>query len=62
MESSDIMSKKQNAENELPRISEVYKKSIFEMLSQINDERFLCQIWTILKRHMERKGNISNGL
>lgn len=32
------------------------KQSILEMLTQIENERFLRQIWLILKHHMKREG------
>lgn len=35
---------------------EYYKQSILKMLGQIENERFLCQIWTILRCHIRRKG------
>ncbi len=33
-----------------------YKQKIISMIEQISNERFLCQIWTILKIHIEKKG------
>lgn len=32
-----------------------YKQRIISMIEQINNERFLRQIWTILKIHIEKK-------
>lgn len=37
-------------------MKEMYRNLISEMLSQISSEKFLRQIWTIMKRHLERKG------
>ncbi len=34
-----------------------YRKKIIEMTNQIEDERFLNQIRTILKRHIEKRGS-----
>lgn len=33
---------------------ENYKKEIIEMMEKVENPRFLRQIWTILKRHIER--------
>lgn len=33
-----------------------YKKAIILMLNNINNEKFLNQIWTILKLHIQNKG------
>ena len=37
-------------------MSETYRKLITEMLSGVESEKFLRQIWTIVKRHMEKEG------
>lgn len=37
-------------------MSGTYRKLIAEMLSQIESEKFLQQIWTIIKRHIEKEG------
>lgn len=34
-------------------MKEMYRNPISEMLSQISSEKFLRQIWTIMKRHVE---------
>lgn len=39
-------------------MKEMYQNLIAEMLSEITNEKFLRQIWTIMKRHMERKGEV----
>lgn len=36
-------------------MKEMYRNLIAEMLSQISSEKFLRQIWTIMKRHVERE-------
>ena len=33
-----------------------YKQKIISMIGQIESERFLRQIWTILNRHMKKGG------
>ena len=35
-----------------------YKQKIISMIEQIESERFLRQIWTILKIHIEKKGGV----
>lgn len=37
-------------------MKEQYRSSIISMLAQIENERFLRQIWTILNRHMKKCG------
>ncbi len=37
-------------------MSELLKEKIFLMLSEINDEKFLNQIRTLIKLHIEKKG------
>lgn len=39
-------------------MKEQYKSSIIAMLKQIDNERFLQQIWTILNRHMKKGGTV----
>lgn len=36
-------------------MKEMYRNLITELLSQISNEKFLRQIWTIMKRHVERE-------
>lgn len=36
---------------------EEYKKHIIRMIENINDERFLRQIYTIIVRHTRKAGN-----
>lgn len=31
-------------------------KEIIKMVEEIKNEKFLMQIWTILKRHIEKRG------
>lgn len=38
-------------------MKENYRKAILDMLSKIDSELFLQQIWTILTIHMEKRGN-----
>ena len=38
-------------------VNEVNRHKIIEMTNQIEDERFLNQIRTILKRHIEKRGS-----
>lgn len=37
-------------------MKDFYKKAIILMLESINNEKFLNQIWTILKLHIKSKG------
>lgn len=37
-------------------MKEKYRKAILDMLLKIESERFLCQIYTILQIHMEKRG------
>ncbi len=37
-------------------MSELLKEKILLMLSEINDEKFLNQIRTLIKLHIEKKG------
>jgi len=34
-----------------------YKNQIFSMVEDIDDEKFLSQIHTILKKHIEKRGD-----
>ena len=34
-----------------------YREKIFEMVGQIENEKFLSQIHTILKKHIEKRGD-----
>ena len=34
-----------------------YREKIVEMVGQIEDEKFLYQIHTILKKHIEKRGD-----
>lgn len=36
--------------------SKWYREKIIEMVGQIEDEKFLSQIHTILKKHIEKRG------
>lgn len=36
--------------------AEWYRKKIVEMVEQIENEKFLNQIYTILKRHVQKRG------
>lgn len=38
-------------------MKEKYRKAILDMLSKIDSELFLQQIWTILTIHMEKRGD-----
>lgn len=40
-------------------MKEKYRQAILEMLSKIENERFLCQIYTILQIHMEKRGGVA---
>lgn len=33
------------------------KEEIMEMVEKIENQKFLMQIWTILKRHIEKRGD-----
>ena len=37
-------------------MKQIYRTAIATMLSKIDDEKFLCQIYTILMCYMRRKG------
>ena len=36
---------------------EVYKKLICEMIDEMNDDRFVRQVYSIIYRHKERTGS-----
>lgn len=36
---------------------ESIRKEIIEMVKKIENQKFLMQIWTILKRHIEKRGD-----
>lgn len=38
-------------------MKEKYRESILDMLSKIENEHFLNQIWTLLAIHMEKRGD-----
>ena len=38
-------------------MTEEYRQRIYNMVSNIEDEKFLKQIWTILDIHMAKKGD-----
>lgn len=41
-------------------MKDYYRQLIADMLPNIKSERFLCQIYNIVKRHMDREGGASN--
>lgn len=36
---------------------ELYRRKIIEMIKEIENIKFLRQIWTILQKHMEKRGD-----
>ena len=36
-------------------MKEYYRQLIIDMLPEIKSERFLCQIYSIIRRHMKRE-------
>lgn len=41
-------------------MKEYYRQIISNMLPNIKSERFLCQIYNIVKRHVDREGDAGN--
>lgn len=35
---------------------EFYREQIIEMVKKIENKKFLAQVWTILKKHIEKRG------
>ena len=48
--------KRENAENLQMEGVMRCRKTGRELMNQINDEKFLCQIITILRKHIEKRG------